>query len=140
MIIDEHGRIVSLADKVKMGEGRVKDGGIEGLGFVRSDATVGTVVGKRVTGKGIVVSGSVIVGGKLKEQSLGPSRLPKSDQTIQKIIDKASRILGDKDGAMRWLGTPVRALDYATPISLLGSKDGVIRVNNVLGQMENGIW
>lgn len=41
---------------------------------------------------------------------------------------------------MRWLGSPVRALDFATPISILGSKEGVKRVNDVLGQMEHGVW
>jgi uncharacterized protein (DUF2384 family) len=41
---------------------------------------------------------------------------------------------------MRWLGTPVRALNFATPISILGTEDGIERVSDVLGQMEYGIW
>ena len=49
-------------------------------------------------------------------------------------------ILGSREDGMRWLGTPVRGLDFATPISLLGTKEGSERVNDVLGQMEHGVW
>jgi hypothetical protein len=63
-----------------------------------------------------------------------------SQQTIQNIIDKAAQVLGSEDIAMRWLGTPVRALDFATPISLVGSEKGLNRIKNVLGQMESGVW
>ena len=62
------------------------------------------------------------------------------DGTVDKVIDHAAEVIGSRDEAMRWLGTPVRGLDFATPISLLGTKDGVKRVNNILGQMEHGIW
>jgi uncharacterized protein (DUF2384 family) len=48
-------------------------------------------------------------------------------------------VIGDRDEALRWLGTPVRALDYATPISLLGQPDGEARVMNVLTQLEHGV-
>jgi uncharacterized protein (DUF2384 family) len=56
------------------------------------------------------------------------------------LIVKATEVLGSRDAAMRWLGTPVRGLDFATPISLLGTKDGTDRVSDVLGQMEHGVW
>lgn len=59
---------------------------------------------------------------------------------VNRLIDRATEVIGDHDQALRWLGTPVRALDYATPISLLGTKKGVARVEDVLGQMEHGIW
>jgi len=63
-----------------------------------------------------------------------------TQKIVRKVIKDASRIMGSEDIAMRWLGTPVRALDFATPISLLGSEKGVERVCDVLGQMEHGIW
>lgn len=91
---------------------------------------------------GVVVSGGATVG-ELKSKrtrSTEPASDGRPRQTIQKIIDKAAKILGSEDNAMRWLGTPVRALDFATPISLLGNPQGVTRVKNVLGQMENGVW
>jgi putative toxin-antitoxin system antitoxin component (TIGR02293 family) len=59
---------------------------------------------------------------------------------VESIISRAIEVIGDRDQAMRWLGTPVRALDFATPISLLGTGAGAARVEDVLGQMEHGIW
>jgi putative toxin-antitoxin system antitoxin component (TIGR02293 family) len=56
------------------------------------------------------------------------------------MIEKATEVIGDRDEAMRWLGTPVRVLDFATPISLLGTREGTRRVEDVLGQMEHGVW
>jgi len=64
----------------------------------------------------------------------------RSGQVVQSVITRASQVLGDRDEALRWLGTPVRGLDFATPISLLGSAQGLVRVLDILGQMEHGIW
>ncbi len=55
------------------------------------------------------------------------------------VVERAIEVIGDRDEALRWLGTPVRALDYATPISLLGQPDGEARVMNVLTQLEHGV-
>ena len=62
------------------------------------------------------------------------------DGTIDPIIDRATEVIGDRQEAMRWLGAPVRGLDFATPISLLATAEGQMRVNDILGQMEHGIW
>ena len=32
------------------------------------------------------------------------------------------------------------ALDYATPVSCLGTHQGAMRVNDVLTQIEHGVW
>jgi putative toxin-antitoxin system antitoxin component (TIGR02293 family) len=56
------------------------------------------------------------------------------------IVERATEVIGDHQEAMRWLGTPVRGLDYATPISLLGTKKGTERVIDILGQIEHGVW
>ena len=61
-------------------------------------------------------------------------------EELMKAVARATEVLGDRDAAFRWLGTPVPALDYATPISLLGTPQGAIRVNDVLTQMEHGVW
>ena len=65
---------------------------------------------------------------------------PSPEISVESVIDRAIEVMGDRDEAMRWLGTPVRALDYATPISLLGTSEGATRVEDVLGQMEHGVW
>lgn len=63
-----------------------------------------------------------------------------SERRIDKIIHRAAEVLGNPNEAMRWLGNPVRALNFATPISVLGTKQGTKRVNDILGQMESGVW
>jgi putative toxin-antitoxin system antitoxin component (TIGR02293 family) len=59
---------------------------------------------------------------------------------LPSMIERATEVIGDRQEAMRWLGTPVRGLDYATPISLLGTEEGAQRVNDILGQIEHGVW
>ena len=59
---------------------------------------------------------------------------------IDEMIGRATEVLGTRDEALRWLGTPIPALDFATPISVLGTKKGAARVKDVLTQMEHGVW
>jgi putative toxin-antitoxin system antitoxin component (TIGR02293 family) len=59
---------------------------------------------------------------------------------LDSVIVRTTEVIGDPDEAMRWLGTPVRALEYATPISVLGTSEGTECVEDVLGQMEHGVW
>ncbi|HVW09300.1 MAG TPA: MbcA/ParS/Xre antitoxin family protein [Bryobacteraceae bacterium] len=61
-------------------------------------------------------------------------------EELTKAIAKATEVLGGEEAAFRWLGTPVAALDYATPISCLGTHQGALRVNDVLTQIEHGVW
>ena len=49
------------------------------------------------------------------------------------------RVIGDRDEALRWIGTPVPALDYATPISLLATSKGKDRVLATLDNLEHGV-
>jgi antitoxin Xre/MbcA/ParS-like protein len=63
-----------------------------------------------------------------------------SDGAVDGVLARASKVLGNREEALRWMGIPVRVLDFATPISLLGTKEGIERVTNVLGQMEHGVW
>ena len=62
------------------------------------------------------------------------------ERRINKVIDRAAKVLGNRTEAMRWLGSPVRSLDFATPISVLGTKQGMKRLEEILGQMESGVW
>ncbi len=61
-------------------------------------------------------------------------------EELTKAVARATDVFGREDAAFRWLGTPVAALDYATPISCLGTHRGVMRVNDVLTQIEHGVW
>ena len=55
------------------------------------------------------------------------------------VLDRAIEVIGDRGEAMRWLGTPVRALGYATPISLLHDAKGRKSVIATLSRLEHGV-
>jgi hypothetical protein len=59
---------------------------------------------------------------------------------LNPILNRATEAIGDRDEALRWLGTPVRGLGYATPISLLGTKAGAQSVEDILVRIEHGTW
>ena len=61
------------------------------------------------------------------------------DRAQAEVIHRAIAVIGDRSDAMRWLGTPVRALNYATPISLLHTAEGREAVISVLGRIEHGV-
>ena len=92
-----------------------------------------------------------LIAEKLKERNLSAhisnvvrvseEDIPSNQETIlPSIIERATEVIGDRQQAMRWLGTPVKGLDYATPISLLGTDEGAQRVDAILGQIEHGVW
>ena len=60
--------------------------------------------------------------------------------SLGSVTERAIEVIGSRDEALRWLGIPVRALDYAAPISLLGDEEGVKAVLAVLDQLEQGVW
>jgi len=66
-----------------------------------------------------------------------PSGSDEQDQAA--VIRRAVEVIGDESDAMRWLGTPVRDLNYATPISLLHDSKGREDVLSVLGRLEHGV-
>jgi putative toxin-antitoxin system antitoxin component (TIGR02293 family) len=59
---------------------------------------------------------------------------------LEAILSRAIEVIGNEASALRWLSEPVRKLNYATPISLLGTPEGEALVEEVLGQMEHGVW
>ena len=63
-------------------------------------------------------------------------QLPKLDA----VITRATEVIPDQEKALRWLGTPISALGYATPISKLKDEAGVEEVMSVLDALEQGVW
>ena len=98
----------------------------KGVGARRSDTP-------RLTSTQPIAGASLVFADMVPRQKADPEELTKA-------VARATEVLGDRDAALRWLGTPVAALDYATPVSLLGTPQGVTRVNDVLTQMEHGVW
>jgi putative toxin-antitoxin system antitoxin component (TIGR02293 family) len=73
-----------------------------------------------------------------------PHRAPAAASPVDlkaygEVLQRAASVIGDRQDAMRWLGTPVAALNFATPISLLHSADGRNEVLAVLGRIEHGV-
>jgi len=56
------------------------------------------------------------------------------------VLQKAVEVIGSENNAYRWLGTRVRTLGYATPISLLAHESGAERVLAALENLEYGVW
>lgn len=65
---------------------------------------------------------------------------PNPEKAFGEVLDIAVKVIGNQDSAMRWLGTPIRALDYATPVSLLAQPDGKTAILGVLHRAEHGIF
>jgi putative toxin-antitoxin system antitoxin component (TIGR02293 family) len=60
--------------------------------------------------------------------------------TVKDVLESAIKVIGDKQKAMRWLGTPIRALNFATPISVLADPGGKNSVLDVLTRLEHGVF
>ena len=69
----------------------------------------------------------------------GERRVLNVDSLVE-VTARAIEVLGTREKAMRWLRTPVRALGDVTPLSLLNSPTGIARVQDILGQVEHGVW
>src|ERR1019366_9005299 len=72
-----------------------------------------------------------------------PAPMQESASGSDAVIDVTARaveVFGSSEKAMRWLRTPVRSLGDRTPLSLLGSPEGVARVQDTLGRVEHGVW
>jgi hypothetical protein len=74
-----------------------------------------------------------------------PIKLPPASERLsmqsllERALDRAIEVIGTRKEALRWLGTPVRALNFATPISLLSDDAGADQVLAVLSNLENGV-
>src|SRR5579871_816575 len=77
-------------------------------------------------------------GGKPVPTRRGQASVPNTRRQ-QPVIDRAIEVIGDKAEALRWLGTPLRALDYTTPISHLADRRGEAEVLAVLDKLEHGV-
>ena len=93
---------------------------------VRRDATIAArramIAAQRYTGFGMSQEGQVA-----------------EETSREAIINRAIEVIGAESMALRWLGTPVPALGYATPISLLDTPEGQAAVLATLTRLEHGV-
>lgn len=66
--------------------------------------------------------------------------VPVATMSLDTVLTRATEVIGDKEEALRWLGTPVRALNYSTPISQLATVQGKEAVETVLTRLEHGVF
>ena len=84
--------------------------------------------------------GFIVAADLLPRRKSEAAVLKANPEELTKAVTRATEVFGDEDAAFRWLGTPVAALDFATPISCLRTHQGAMRVNDVLTQIEHGVW
>jgi hypothetical protein len=82
---------------------------------------------------------SAIDNGGAANADSATTRMVVADDGVAQVIDRAADVIGDRDEALRWLGTPVRALACATPVSLLATPEGRNQVLTVLDRLEHGV-
>ena len=59
---------------------------------------------------------------------------------IVAVTARAIEVLGSPEKALRWLRTPLPALNDRTPLALLETSEGIEQVGLVLGRIEQGVW
>ena len=55
------------------------------------------------------------------------------------LIERAAQVLGDLEGAQRWLDTAKRALGGVSPLVFAKTEPGAREVEDLLGRIEYGI-
>lgn len=101
------------------------------------------IMAEQINGYNGAVNGLDIVGGfAVAKRPDSRSNLPSSsaiEKAVEPVIARAIVVIGNREEAMRWLGTPVWALEQATPISMLHNIEGRKEVLAVLDQLEHGV-
>ena len=67
---------------------------------------------------------------------------PESDRLYRfsRVLAHAEQALGSRAKATQWLHRPNRALNGATPLTLLDTDIGATQVDDVLGRLEHGVF
>lgn len=60
-------------------------------------------------------------------------------EDVVEVVVRGIEVLESKDDFIHWLKSPIRALGYKTPLSMLETKEGIQLVLDVLGRIEYGI-
>ena len=72
----------------------------------------------------------------------GKLTLEESNKALRlaRIASEADRVFGNQEKADRWLRAPHSRLNGKTPLSLLKSEAGAIVIEEMLGQIDHGIF
>ena len=58
----------------------------------------------------------------------------------RRVLEKAAKILGDREKALRWFDTANRALGGKAPRAFLETEQGLRQIEEVLGRIEHGVY
>ena len=57
----------------------------------------------------------------------------------EQVLARAIEVFETRENALEWLNSPIPTLGNRSPMSYLGTPDGIQRVLNLLGQIEWGL-
>ena len=79
---------------------------------------------------------------RLEETKGKPLSYEQSSRTwkFAEILARATSVLGSQEAAEQWLGQPARALEGRRPIELLATQTGTQLVEDLLEQMDYGVY
>ncbi len=75
----------------------------------------------------------------MQKQDLIPAQSNRLNRLVQ-IIAHTEEVFGSQEKAQLWLNEQNRALQMATPLSLLDTDEGVHRVEDLLIRIEHGVF
>lgn len=74
-----------------------------------------------------------------KKESLTQEETDKAVR-LARVVREADRVFGNAGKADRWLRSPLKRLSNQTPLELLKSEAGAMLVEEVLGQIDHGMF
>jgi putative toxin-antitoxin system antitoxin component (TIGR02293 family) len=87
----------------------------------------------------IVIPARTLKHRKARKEPLTPDESDKLARLIR-IYDHAVRVLGDREKALHWLNKPLRRFAGRTPLQMLRTEFGARMIEEMLGQMDYGMF
>jgi len=77
---------------------------------------------------------------RLKPTQNIPQQAAEVTISLMRAYDKASKIFGSQETAVKWLKSPNQILGGITPVQAMSSRFGAEEVMDILGRMEYGVY
>jgi putative toxin-antitoxin system antitoxin component (TIGR02293 family) len=87
----------------------------------------------------LIIPKRTLVRRRANHEALSPEETDKALR-LARISTEADRVFGNPQTASRWLRKPLASFAGQTPLDLLKSETGALAVDEVLGQIDHGIF
>jgi putative toxin-antitoxin system antitoxin component (TIGR02293 family) len=87
----------------------------------------------------VVIPARTLKHRKARREPLSPDESDKLARLIR-TYDHAVRVLGNREGALHWLNKPLKRFAGRTPIQMLRTEFGARMVEEMLGQIDYGMF